>query len=131
MEDEDQPGPRIVVVGPCAAGKTTLVDNLRPQEYDIRSCAQEHSCVPRLWKKFCRADVLIYLDAELPTIARRQGRSDWTQSRLNQQRERLADARLHCDLYLRTDDMTRAQVAGAVDAFLRQRGVMPAGGMEE
>jgi hypothetical protein len=73
----------------------------------------------------CRADVLIYLDAELETIARRQNRTDWTMTRLNAQHRRLADARAHCDFYLKTDDLTRRQVAMAVDAFLREWGIMP------
>jgi hypothetical protein len=127
MDDKDQCGPRIVVVGPCAAGKTTLVSNLRRLGYNIHSCAQEHSGVPRLWKKRCRADVLVHLDAELETIARRQNRTDWTIVRLDAQRQRLADARKHCDLYLRTDDLTREQVATAVETFLQRRGTTPDG----
>jgi cytidylate kinase len=125
MSDEPAPALRIVVVGPCAAGKTTLVDNLRPRGFDIRSCVQEHSGLPDLWRRFSRADVLIYLDATLPTIARRQQRSDWTQDRLDTQRERLALARAHCDFYLLTDDLTREEVAQRVGAFLMRRGIIP------
>jgi hypothetical protein len=125
MDDNDQRRLRVVVVGPCAAGKTTLVNNLRRFGYDIHSCAQEHSSVPELWKVRCRADILVHLDAELETIARRQNRADWTTARLAAQRTRLADARKHCDLYLATDDLTREQVAIAVDAFLRKRGITP------
>lgn len=124
MDDSEQRGPRVVVVGPCAAGKTTLVSSLCRFGYNIHSCAQEHSGVPELWKVRCRADILIYLDAELETIARRQNRTDWTMTRLTAQRRRLADARKHCDLYLGTDDLTREQVAMAVDAFLRKRGIV-------
>jgi hypothetical protein len=123
--DEEEDGRRIVVVGPCAAGKTTLVGNLRPKGYNIRSCSQEHSCVPELWLKFCRARVLIYLDAGLSTIARRQKRSDWTELRLQVQHRRLTNARSHCDLYLPTDDLTRSQVAETVEAFLRGQGIRP------
>ena len=123
MDDDDQRGLRIVVVGPCTAGKTTLVSNLRRLGYNIHSCAQEHSGFVKLWKVRCRADVLIHLDAELETNARRQKRTDWTTARLDAQRRRLADAREHCDLYLRTDDLTREQVAMAVDAFLRKQGI--------
>jgi hypothetical protein len=125
MDDKDQCGPRIVVVGPCAAGKTTLVGNLRCLGYNIHSCAQEHSGVPELWKRRCRADVLVHLDAELETIGQRQNRTDWTAARLDAQRQRLADARQHCDLYVRTDELTREQVAATVDAFLRKHGVTP------
>jgi GTPase SAR1 family protein len=121
---------RIVVVGPCAAGKTTLVGNLRPRGYDIRSCAQEHSYVPDLWQRFAKADVLVYLDAELLTIARRQQRTDyWTQERLDTQRERLTHARAHCDFYLATDHLTREEVAARVQRFLEDGGI-PAAGKE-
>ena len=127
MGDEEESEPRIVVVGPCAAGKTTLVNNLRPRGYDVRSCAQEHSHAPRMWQKFSQAEVLIFLDAGLSTIAQRQKRTDWTQTRLDAQRQRLTHARAHCDLYLRTDDLTRGQVAATVEAFLRGRGIDPEG----
>jgi chloramphenicol 3-O-phosphotransferase len=117
------PGSRVVVVGPCAAGKTTLVGNLRPRGYDVRSCAQEHSYVPDLWQRFAGTDVLIYLDAQLPAISRRQQRSDWTQEQLDTQRERLAHARTHCDFYLATDSLTREEVAARVQRFLQERGI--------
>ncbi len=117
--------PRIVVVGPCAAGKSTLVANLRPRGYDIRSCVQEHSYMPDLWTRFSKADVLIFLDAQLPTIARRQQRSDWTQERLEVQQQRLAHARAHCDLCLATDDLTREEVSERVEVFLRGRQIVP------
>lgn len=116
---------RIVVVGPCAAGKSTLVANLRSKGYDVRSCVQEHSYMPDLWQRFSEADVLIYLDAQLPTIARRQRRSDWAQERLDVQRERLAHAREHCDFYLATDSLTRGEVAKRVERFLRGRQISP------
>ena len=128
---EDEHKPRIVVVGPCAAGKTTLVGRLQKKQYNIRSCAQEHSHVPQLWKKYCRADVLVYLDADVNTISHRQNRSDWTQARLVEQHRRLADARLHCDFYLRTDELTREQVAARVEGFLREHGSVPGGGIED
>jgi hypothetical protein len=129
-ESRSVPGPesvRIVVVGPCASGKSTLVGNLRPKGYTIRTCAQEHSHVPQLWLKYCRADVLVYLDAGLETIGRRQGRSDWTRERLDEQRRRLDDARQHCDFYLYTDDLSREQVADRVELFLLQAGILPEG----
>jgi hypothetical protein len=125
MDNIEQREPRIVVVGPCAAGKTTLVGSLRRQGFNVHSCAQEHSSVARLWRKRCRADVLLYLDAGLETIARRQNRTDWTTGRLDAQRRRLADARVHCDLYLCTDDLSRDQVAGVAAEFLRNLGIVP------
>ena len=123
MDDDDGHPLQIVVVGPCAAGKSTLVSHLKPRGYNIKSCTQEHSFVPQLWKKFSHADVLVYLDAELPTIARRQNRTDWTPQQLAKQQQRLAHARAHCDFYLKTDDLDRAQVANTVEAFLQTRGI--------
>jgi hypothetical protein len=96
-----------------------LVDNLRPRGYKIKSCTQEHSFVPQLWKKFAGADVLIFLDVELLTIAQRQNRTRWPAHRLELQRQRLAHARAHCDFYLKTDTLSREEVADAVDAFLQ------------
>ena len=130
MQYDDELGPRIVVVGPCAAGKTTLINNLRPKGYNIRSCAQEHSDVPRLWQRHSRPEVLIFLNAGLSTVAERQDRPDWTQTRLHKQRQRLALARSQCDFYLRTDDLTCGQVAEYVEAYLRGRGIVPGGGAE-
>jgi hypothetical protein len=69
--------------------------------------------------------MLVFLDAELETIARRQDRTDWTAARLEAQLGRLADARQHCDYYLRTDGLAREQVASEVDAFLRKQGIVP------
>jgi hypothetical protein len=103
------------------------VGNLRPKGYTIRNCAQEHSHVAQLWKKYCRAEVLIYLDAGFETIGRRQGRSDWTQARLDEQHRRLSDARQHCDFYLYTDALSRDQVADRVERFLLQFGIVPEG----
>jgi hypothetical protein len=119
--------PRIVVVGPCASGKSTLVGNLRPKGYAIRTCAQEHSHVPKLWLKYCRAETLIYLDAGVEAIGRRQGRSDWTPERLAEQHRRLADARQNCDFYLYTDELSREQVADRVEQYLVQAKVLPEG----
>ena len=52
----------IGVVGPCAAGKTTLVAALREMGYNVRHIAQEHSYVPYMWQRLAKPDLLIYLD---------------------------------------------------------------------
>lgn len=109
----------IVVVGPCAAGKTTLVNGLRAQGFtSARLVAQEHSGVPDLWAWRGRPDVLIYLDAQVETMNRRQGRSDWTEQARAEQVARLERARRECDLYLPTDDLTIPQVLETVLRFL-------------
>jgi len=111
---------RIAVVGPCAAGKTTLVQALCARGYEARECVQEHSYVPTMWQRISRPDVLIYLDVPLPAIRQRKPRSDWTPAILDEQRRRLAHARAGCDLYLQTQDLTPQEVLQRVVDFLRQ-----------
>jgi guanylate kinase len=117
-------GPRVVVVGPDAAGKTELVGRLRASGYNARSCAQDHSYVPDMWRRIARPDFMIYLDARLETIARRRA-IDWGQERLDQLNARLAHARAHCDLYLATDEMEAEEVVERVRGALEAAGIVP------
>jgi deoxyadenosine/deoxycytidine kinase len=113
---------QIVVVGVCAAGKTTLVNGLISQGFaSARLAPQEHSGVRDLWAWRNRPDALIYLDAQVGTMNRRQGRSDWTEEARAEQVARLEHARRECDLYLPTDDLTIPQVLEAVIVFLEKR----------
>ena len=113
--------PCIAVVGPCGAGKTTLVERLRAEGYNIRSVAQEHSYVPDMWRRVSPTDILIYLDATLETIARRR-EVRWEQKHLDALNRRLRHARTHADFYLATDDLSPEEVARRVKAFLQSRG---------
>lgn len=111
----------IAIVGPCASGKTTLVNGLHARGYaHARLVPQEHSGVPKLWAWHGKPDVLIYLDAQVGTINHRQQRTDWTQAVLDEQHARLRAAREACHLYLPTDDLTIHQVLEAVIAFIEQ-----------
>ncbi len=122
------PQPRVAVVGPDAAGKSELVQRLRALGYDARHCAQEHSYVRDMWRRLSRPDFLIYLDAQLETIARRRD-IDWGQERLDQLNARLAHARAHCDLYLPTDDLELPEVVERVCAVLAAAGLVPLPGI--
>ncbi len=106
----------VIVVGPCAAGKSSLVTRLRADGFRLRSVSQEHSYVPYMWQRH-DPDVMIYLDLRLDTLHRR-GRRGWTQQMLDEQHRRLAYARAHCHLYLATDQLAPDQVADHVAAFL-------------
>lgn len=101
--------PRIAIVGPCASGKTMLVGRLRALGHDAHECAQEHSAVPTMWRRITDPDILIYLDATLPTIAQRR-RIDWGEEVLAELHRRLRHAREHCDLYIATDGLTPEEV---------------------
>ena len=109
----------IVIVGPCAAGKSTLRTLLQARGYtQVRVVAQEHSGIRDLWKLRGYPDVLIYLDTEPETANARQGRSDWTLAEHLKQIERLREARAACNLYLPTDDLTPQEVVDQVDRFI-------------
>ena len=92
--------PRVVVVGHCASGKTTLVESLRNAGIDAVASAQEHSEIAELWKR-SNADVLIYLDVDLDTIRQRRG-SGWPEMIFLMQEERLRRAREAADLVIDT-----------------------------
>jgi deoxyadenosine/deoxycytidine kinase len=113
---------RIAVVGPCAAGKTTLAAKLRELGYDVHDVAQEHSDVLTMWEQITQPDVLVYLDVSLETIHERL-RVDWEQSYFEKLISRLTNARAHAHFVLRTDLLSPAQVCDRVLDFLNVTGL--------
>src|SRR3954454_17529511 len=85
------PSPRIVVVGSCASGKSTLVAALRARGFDASVCAQEHSEIPTLWNH-TMPDFLVLLEAKLATVRERRGRA-WPEPIYVMQQRRLENAR--------------------------------------
>ena len=115
---------RVVLVGICGSGKSTLARELLARGYEVRECRQEHSGVPHMWQVISRPDVLVYLDASEDTLIRR-GRRPYMPGWLEEQRQRLAHARAHCDLYVMTDELTPAQVLEQVHGFLANYAKQP------
>ena len=107
--------PVIGVVGPCAAGKTTLVSDLRSAGYVVRHIAQEHSYVQDMWKLISDPDYLVYLDVSFEVSTARSG-SGWTRSIFSKQIDRLVHARSNADLYIQTDELTTKEVLEIVIA---------------
>ncbi len=112
---------RIVIVGPCGAGKTTLAKNLTSSGYDAHDIAQEHSHVQTMWQRISHPGMLLYLEASLSTIQARLG-VDWEQTYLDEMNRRLTNARAHADLILDTDPLSVEQVFDQVLAFIRAEG---------
>lgn len=110
---------RVLIVGVCSSGKSTLEAGLTALGYEARSCVQEHSYVPDMWRT-TRPDVLVYLDASVDTL-RRRGEAELSEAALEEQRKFLSHARAHADLYLRTDHLSAEQVLRRVRRFLDKR----------
>ena len=117
-ENRKQPADLIVgVVGPCCAGKSTLVASLIQRGYTVRHIAQEHSFVPRMWQVIGKAELLVFLDVSFE-VAQRRRWMDWKPADLEEQQRRLRHAREHCDLYLQTDALSTEQVLERVLSVL-------------
>lgn len=109
---------RVAVVGPCVSGKSELVAALRGAGYETRHVAQEHSYVPEMWQRISKPDLLIYLDVGYEAAKARRPYIDWGPARLDEQAQRLAHAREHCDLYVDTSALTREEVRARVFDFV-------------
>jgi thymidylate kinase len=108
---------RLAVVGPCAAGKSTLIEGLQQHGYEARHVAQEHSYVPAMWKLLASPDVLIYLDVSYQ-VSKQRTDSSWQEKIFNKQLERLSHAREHADLIINTDQLSPQEVLDQVLDYL-------------
>jgi hypothetical protein len=116
-----RPATDIAVVGPCASGKSTLVEGLRLHGLQARQIAQEHSYVPAMWQILARPRVLVYLHASYAVCtARRQ--LNWSEAEYQTQLARLAHAHENCHILVETDAMSPEQVLQAVLAGLGHDG---------
>jgi len=106
---QTRPVTPIAIVGPCAAGKTTLARGLQSHGLAARQIAQEHSYVPYMWQRLTQPDVLIYLDASYQVCTQRK-LLNWTEAEYAEQLHRLAHAREHCDVYIDSTDLSSDEV---------------------
>jgi ABC-type glutathione transport system ATPase component len=107
----------IGIVGPCGAGKTTLIQELRNLGIEARHIAQEHSYVPTMWQKITSPHILIFLDVSYSETIRRK-KFNWTISEYQDQQSRLAHARSHADLIIQTDSFTIPELVKTILYFL-------------
>jgi ABC-type transport system involved in cytochrome bd biosynthesis fused ATPase/permease subunit len=101
--------PKIAIVGPCGAGKSTLAQKLRPFDLEVKEIAQEHSFVPAMWQKISQPDILIFLDVSFPSATMRKN-FNWTEREYSDQVRRLQHARKNCDIYIHTDNLTPDEI---------------------
>jgi cytidylate kinase len=112
--------PLIGVVGPDAAGKSTLIEGLTRLGYRTRHIAQEHSFVKDMWQRLTKPQILVFLDVSYPA-SRRRRKEDWTEADWLEQQRRLSHARANADLYLHTDELSIEEVLAQVVEFISRR----------
>ena len=107
----------VAIVGPCASGKSTLVERLEEAGYNAREVNQEHSYVPSMWQRFTNPDLLIYLDVSQEVASERR-RSAAGAAWWGAMEDRLKHALEHADLRIDTDGLTPEEVVKRAMAFL-------------
>lgn len=113
-------GRLVAVVGPCSAGKSTLLARLAKLGIEARHIAQEHSYVPDMWKKIVAPNKLIFLDVSYRVSMQRR-QLDMTEEEFNILNARLMHAREHADLYINTDELSIDEVFRRVVQFLSEQ----------
>lgn len=111
--------PKIGIVGPCSAGKSTLAGALKKRGYPVRHIAQEHSKVPDMWKRLGDPDYLIYLDVSYEVSMQRR-RLNMSAAEFDEQVKRLRNAFSEADLYIHTDGLRPEEVLGRVEKYLTE-----------
>ena len=114
----------IGLVGPCSAGKSTLIRNLKKKGYICRHIAQEHSNVPQMWQKIVNPLVLIYLDVSYEVSIQRRP-LNLTPAEFDEQKKRLRHAYQNADIYLFTDPLSPEEVFSKVLATFEDQDVQP------
>ena len=112
-------GDFIGIVGPCSAGKSTLIARLNQYGYLARHIAQEHSYVQDMWRRLANPRLLVFLDVSYRVSMQRRP-LDLTEIEFSEQNNRLIHARLHADLYIHTDNLTPKEILQHVTQFLSQ-----------
>ncbi len=112
---------RILVVGPCASGKSALVEALRQHGYNAHSAAQEHSHVKTMWL-MNNPTHLIFLEVNMENIRQRRSVS-WGEDYLEEENRRLAHAREHADIIIDTNRIPLPEVITEAVDYLKSAGV--------
>jgi cytidylate kinase len=111
---------RVVLVGPCGAGKSTVAAELAARGVEAIAVGQEHSIIRDLWRRPA-ADLVVFLDASLETVRERRG-ADWPAWLYEEEQRRLSEARAHADLVLDTSRLTVGEVVERILQALEKAG---------
>jgi guanylate kinase len=109
--------PLIGVVGPCTAGKSTLIGKLNDCGISARHIAQEHSFAPKMWQKLVDPAILIFLNVSFE-VSHLRRKSDRSFAEYEEQLQRLRHAYEHADLIVDTDELTPEEVFEKVMSYL-------------
>lgn len=110
---------KIGIVGPCTAGKSTLITGLKMYGYQARHITQEHSYVPDMWKKLVNPEILIYLDVSFETSIKRKNLLHWSEADYQAQVHRLSHARAHANIYINTNKLSIQEVLARVIKIIK------------
>ena len=124
MVNQVQKSNLIGIVGPCSAGKSTLIGRLKQLGYSSRHIAQEHSYVPDMWQRLVNPIVLIYLDVSYAVSMKRRP-LNLNRAEFGEQKKRLTHAFQNADLSIHTDELTPDEVQNLVVKFLRKLNIQP------
>ncbi len=102
----------VVLVGVCAAGKTTAREGLGATGIPARSVAQEHSMIKHLYRNGGPGR-LVLLVASWETVHRRRQLA-WNPDFYRTEWSRLEAARREADLILHTDNLSRQEVLDSI-----------------
>jgi len=112
------------IVGPCSAGKSTLISKLQNLGYLCRHIAQEHSYVPDMWRRIVNPRVLIYLDVTYENSMQRR-HLNLTYQEFDEQVKRLSNSRQNAHIYVDTNPLSPGEVYRAVMGSLADLSVDP------
>jgi ribose 1,5-bisphosphokinase PhnN len=112
--------PLIGVVGPCGAGKSTLIRGLEKHGYRCRHIAQEHSYARQMWKIIAKPDLLIYLECNFENSTKRRN-LNWIPADHEEQLRRLEHAHEHADIIIDTNTLDEDGVLSQALTRLQSR----------
>ena len=118
--DSDPSYPLIGVVGPCGAGKSTLIAGLEKHGYRCRHIAQEHSFAKQMWKIITKPDILIFLECSYENSTKRR-KLNWAPADHEEQLRRLSHAYENADLIINTNTLDESGVLTQALDYLKKR----------